>query len=72
MPIFGRVDALPETRLIYPAASKPEMFIRVNHSVIGAIVWFLRIGSHALSFADKLPAFRMTGRSEGHATAAGA
>ena len=57
---------------MYDAASNPEMFILVSHSVIGPIVWFLRIGSHAVSLGDKLPASLIVGLAAGQETAAGA
>ena len=57
---------------MYDEASKPEMFIRVSHSVIGAIVAFLRSGSHAVSFGDKPLASLIVGLAAGQETSAGA
>lgn len=70
--MFGSVEALLETLLIYDDASNPEIFILVSHSVIGPIVWFLRTGSHAVSLGDKLPASRIVGLADGQETGAGA
>jgi hypothetical protein len=72
IPIFGRVEALPETLLMYASASNPEMFIRLSHSVIGAMVAFLRSCSHDVSSEDKFEASRMVGLVDGQDTEAGA
>lgn len=48
------------------------MFALVSKSIIGSIVLFLRIGSHAVSFADKDPPSRMVGRVAGQSTSDGA
>lgn len=72
MPIFGRVEALPETLLMYEDALKPEMFTLVSHSIIGPIVWFLRSGSQAVSLGDRLLASLMVGLAARHGTTAGA
>lgn len=72
IPIFGNALALFWMPLIYEVASKPEMFILERNSLMGAMVLFLRIGSHAVSLGDKLLAALMVGRSAGQETSIGA
>lgn len=72
IPIFGSAVALFLIPLIYDEASKPVIFILVNHEIIGSTVAFLLNCSHAVSFGESESASLIVGRFAGQGTTAGA
>lgn len=72
MPIFGNKVALLETRLMYEAASNPDILALERKSIIGCIVSFLRTLSQDVSSCESAEALRTDGGVAGQLTEAGA